>query len=215
MRRLVAAAALMIAVQASAQNVAQNVALSGSFGDKAVLVIDGVPRTLAAGATVQGVKLVSVGNGGAVVEIAGQRRTLAIGGSPVNLGGARSAGGATTVVLSAELGGHFYSSGSINGQAVTFLVDTGATFVSLGAEQARALGVDYAKGQRGTSNTANGTISVYKVKLDSVRVGDVQLYDVDALVSQQPMPVVLLGNSALVRFQMRRDNETLTLTKRY
>jgi aspartyl protease family protein len=56
---------------------------------------------------------------------------------------------------------------------------------------------------------------VYKVKLASVRVGDVQLYDVDGLVSQQPMEAVLLGNSFLTRFQMKRENDTMTLTKRY
>jgi aspartyl protease family protein len=98
---------------------------------------------------------------------------------------------------------------------VRFLVDTGATYVSMGAAQAQQLGVDFAKGQRGVSNTANGQMVVYKVKLASVRVGDVQLYDVDGLVSQQPMEAVLLGNSFLTRFQMKRENDTMTLTKRY
>ncbi|HWH84810.1 MAG TPA: TIGR02281 family clan AA aspartic protease [Burkholderiaceae bacterium] len=215
MRALVAVLLLAIAAHATAQNAAKNVSLSGSFGDKAVLVIDGVPRTLAVGAIAQGVKLVSVGSGGAVVEIGGQRVTLAIGGTPVDLGGKRSDGSGTTVVVTADGGGHFVTTGSINGRAVTFLVDTGATYVSMGAAQARDLGVDVTKGQRGTSSTANGRIDIYKVRLDALRVGDVQLYDIDALVSEQPMPAVLLGNSALMRFQMRRDNDTLTLTKRY
>ncbi|MES1162525.1 MAG: retropepsin-like aspartic protease, partial [Rhizobacter sp.] len=56
---------------------------------------------------------------------------------------------------------------------------------------------------------------VYRVKLNSVRVGDVQLYNVDGLVSQAPMPAVLLGNSFLTRFQMKRENDTMTLTKRF
>ncbi|MDE2297202.1 MAG: retroviral-like aspartic protease family protein, partial [Burkholderiales bacterium] len=103
----------------------------------------------------------------------------------------------------------------INGQAVRFLVDTGATLVSMGAAEAERLGLDYRKGQRGVSNTANGQIVAYRVSLASVRVGDVTLYNVDALVGQQPMDYVLLGNSFLTRFQMKRENETMTLVKRF
>jgi aspartyl protease family protein len=203
------------ALLAAAPAFAQSVSMSGSLGDKALLVIDGAPRTLTTGATAQGVKLVSVSGSNAVVEVKGQRVTLAMGGAQVNLGGAPSDGGGTQIVLTAGSGGHFVTDGSINGKTVRFLVDTGATYVSMGAAQAQELGVDFAKGQRGVSNTANGQIAVYKVKLNSVRVGDVQLYDVDGLVSQQPMPAVLLGNSFLTRFQMRRENDTMTLTKRY
>jgi aspartyl protease family protein len=161
------------------------------------------------------VKLVSESGGDAVVEVKGKRVTLAMGGAQVNLGGAPSDGGGTQIVLTAGSGGHFFTNGTINGKTVHFLVDTGATFVSMGAAQAQELGVDFTQGQRGVSSTANGQITVYRVKLASVRVGDVQLYDVDGLVSQQPMPAVLLGNSFLTRFQMKRENDTMTLTKRY
>ena len=200
---------------AAAPTFAQSVAMSGSLGDKALLVIDGTPRTVATGSTVQGVKLVSVSGSDAVVEVKGKRVTLAMGGAQVNLGGAPSDGGGTQIVLTAGSGGHFFTSGTINGKAVRFLVDTGATYVSMGAAQAQQLGVDFTKGQRGVSNTANGQMTVYKVKLASVRVGDVQLYDVDGLVGLQPMEAVLLGNSFLTRFQMKRENDTMTLTKRY
>jgi aspartyl protease family protein len=211
MARLIAAAALLAALPA----LAQSVSMSGSLGDKALLLIDGAPRTVAAGATVQGVKLVSVSGNGAVVEVKGKRVALAMGGAQVNLGGAPSDGGGSQIVLTADSGGHFFTGGSVNGKSVRFVVDTGATFVSMGADQAKALGLDYTKGERGISNTANGQISVYRVKLASVRIGDVQLYDVDGLVGQQPMPAVLLGNSFLTRFQMKRENDTMTLTKRY
>jgi aspartyl protease family protein len=52
------------------------------------------------------------------------------------------------------------------------------------------------------------------VTLDAVRVGDVQVYNVDAIVGSAQMDYVLLGNSFLTRFQMRRDNDILTLNKR-
>jgi aspartyl protease family protein len=209
------AAAALSVLFATLPAFGQSVSMSGSFGSKALLVIDGAPHTVAAGATVQGVKLLSVSGSDAVVEVKGKRVTLAMGGAQVNLGGTASQGSGSTIVLAAGSGGHFFTNGTINGHSVRFLVDTGATFVSMGAEQARELGVDMSKGQRGMSNTANGQIVVYKVKLASVRVGDVQLYDVDGLVSQQPMEAVLLGNSFLTRFQMTRENDTMTLTKRY
>ena len=211
MRGLIAAAALL----AAAPVFAQSVSMSGSLGSKALLVIDGTPRTVAAGETVQGVKLVSVSGSDAVVEVKGKRVTLAIGGAQVNLGGAPSEGGGSKIVLAAGSGGHFFTNGTINGHSVRFVVDTGATMVYLGAAQARDLGIDFTKGQRGMTSTANGSAMVYRVKLASVRIGDVQVYDVDGLVGEQPMEVVLLGNSFLTRFQMTRDNDTMTLTKRY
>jgi aspartyl protease family protein len=209
MRRL-AAMALLIAAPAFAQTVS----MSGSLGDKALLMIDGVPRTLTIGATVQGVKLVGVTGGNAVVEVNGKRVTLQLGGAQVNIGGVPTEGGGTQIVLSADSGGHFFSSGSINGKSARFLVDTGATYVSMGANEAERLGLDYRAGQRGMTNTANGVMAVYKISLASVRVGDVQLYNVEALIGQAPMDHVLLGNSFLTRFQMKRENDTMTLSKR-
>lgn len=206
-----AAAALLIAAPAFAQSVS----MSGSLGDKALLLIDGVPRTLATGASVQGVKLLRVTGSDAVVEVKGQRVTLQLGGAQVNLGGVPSDGGGTQIVLAAGSGGHFVSGGSINGKSVRFLVDTGATYVSMGANEAERIGLDYRRGQRGMTHTANGVMAVYKVSLASVRVGDVQVYNVEALVGQAPMAQVLLGNSFLTRFQMKRENDTMTLSKRY
>lgn len=209
--RLLAGAALL----AWSTAFAQTVSMSGSLGDKALLMIDGAPRTVAVGSTVQGVKLLSVSGSEAAVEVKGKRAVLALGGAQVNIGSAPSEGGGSVIVLAAGSGGHFFSSGSINGRTVRFLVDTGATFVSMGVNDAERLGIDYRSGQRGTTNTANGTMAVYKVVLASVRVGDVQVYNVEALVGQAPMDQVLLGNSFLTRFQMKRENDTMTLSKRY
>ena len=200
------------ALGASAQ--AQTVSMSGSLGDKALLVIDGTPRTVAAGSTVQGVKLVSVSGNEALVEIGGQRRTLTLGGQ-VNIGAVDSPGGGSSIVLSADSGGHFFANGTINGKSVRFVVDTGATNVSMSQSVAERIGLDYRSGQRGVSNTANGQVQAYRVPLTSVRVGEVEIYNVAATVLPVPMDYVLLGNSFLTRFQMKRENDTMTLTKRY
>jgi len=194
---------------------AQNVSMSGALGNKALLMIDGTPRTLATGDTVQGVRLVSVTGSEAVVELGGKRVVLSLGGAQVNLGGAASAGGGTQIVLTAQSGGHFFSAGAINGKAVRFLVDTGATNVSMGQSDAARLGLDLSKARRGTSSTANGVIPIQRVQLDSVRVGDVLVYNVEATIVPLAMDHVLLGNSFLTRFQMKRENDTLTLDKRY
>jgi aspartyl protease family protein len=195
---------------------AQSVSMSGSLGDKALLIIDGTPRTVATGSTVQGVRLISVHGSDAVVEIGGKRMTLAMGGAQVSIGGSgRGAGSGTTIVLPAGSGGHFFATGTINGKAAQFVVDTGATYVSMGVSEAERLGIDYRGGQRGTANTANGPMTAYRVKLATIRIGDVQLYDVDALIGQAPMEFVLLGNSFLSRFEMKRENDTMTLSKRY
>ncbi len=193
---------------------AQSVSYSGSMGERALLVIDGMPRTLAVGATQGAVRLVSVNPNAAVVEVKGQKQTLPLGGSPVSLGAANSAGGGTQIVLTAGLGGHFTTGGSINGRAVEFVVDTGATTISMGEADADRIGLKYKNNPRYTVSTANGSVAVYKASLDVVRVGDVQVYNVEAAVLPQQMPFVLLGNSFLTRFQMKRENDRLTLDKR-
>ena len=103
------AAALLLVMPAAAM--AQSVSMSGSLGDKALLVIDGAPRTVAAGATVGGVKVVSVSGSQTVVEVGGKRQTLLLGGAQVNLGGTASAGSGTKIVLAAGPGGHFVTNG--------------------------------------------------------------------------------------------------------
>lgn len=194
---------------------AQTVSMGGSLGGKALLVIDGVPRSVAVGSTVQGVKLVSVDGSDAVVEVQGKRVALAIGAAQVNLGGAPSAGGGGQIVLTAEGGGHFFTAGAINGKSVRFVVDTGATQVALSQSEAERIGLDYRSGTRSYTMTANGPVPTYRVSLSSVTVGDVTVYNVDAAVLPAPMSHVLLGNSFLTRFQMKRENNRMTLDKRF
>jgi len=211
-KTLLAAAALFAAC-ASAH--AQSVTLTGSIGSRAILMIDGgAPRTVAPGETVQGVKLVAMQGDQAVVESGGKRLTLRMD-SPVSIGGAARSAGGTRIVLPADSRGHFMTQGTINGRTVNFMLDTGATAVALSLADAQRIGLDYAKGQPVQVNTANGVAAGWRVKLSSVRVGDVEVYDVDAIVSQQPMPFVLLGNSFIGRFSMRRDADQMVLEKRF
>ena len=83
------------------------------------------------------------------------------------------------------------------------------------ATEAQRLGIDYRKGQQGQSSTANGVVPNWRVRLASVRIGDVEVYDVDASVLPTSMPYVLLGNSFLGRFDLKRTNDQLVLDRRY
>ena len=212
MRRPVAA---VLALLCASGAMAQTVSMGGSLGSNALLVIDGKPRSVAVGATVEGIKLVSVTGNEAVVELKGKRVVLRLGDAQVNLGGPASEGGGKQIVLTAQGGGHFHANGAINGQSVRFMVDTGATLVAMDKYEAERLGLDYKNGRRGITRTANGDMPVYATKLTSVRIGDVVVYNVDALVSPAPMPYILLGNSFLTRFQMKRENDKLTLDRRF
>ncbi len=192
--------------------------MTGAMGSKALLVIGGsAPKALAAGESHQGVKVLSVAGDTATVEVAGQRQTVRLGAAPVNLGGtgASTGGGGSRIVLTAGTGGHFTTQGSINGKVVQFLVDTGATSVAMGVNEARRLGIDYEKGQRGMAHTANGSVHTYRVKLDRVRIQDVEVFNVDATVMPSSMSEILLGNSFLNRFQMQKAADQLTLTRRF
>ena len=212
--RCVAWLAWGLALSASA--LAQSVAMSGGMGSKALLVVNGgVPKALAAGDTFQGVKVISVTSDQTVVEVAGKRQTIMLGGAPVSIGGNGGGASGTQIVLSAGPGGHFLTQGSINGHATQFMVDTGATSVAMGADEARRMGIKFEDGERFYGSTANGTVVGYRVSLTTVRIQDVEIHNVDAAVLPMSMPHILLGNSFLTRFQMKRENDMMTLTKRY
>jgi aspartyl protease family protein len=196
---------------------AQAVALGGQIGtQKALLVVDGRLLTVPVGGSVAGVRLVSLGAGQAEVEFGGARRTLVLGAGATRLqADATTMPGATaSIVLTADNDGHFFTAGKINGNAVNFMVDTGATVVAISQADADRLGLNYKGGAKGFANTANGRIPVTSVTLNSVRVGEVEVANVEAIVMPSQMPHVLLGNSFLTRFQMKRENDTMRLEKR-
>ena len=196
-----------------AQVQAQDVALAGILGGKALLVVNGsAPRGVAPGESHMGVQVVSVGREDAVVDSAGGRRSLRLGEAPVRVGGS---GTGQRVVLKADARGHFVSNGQINGRIMQYMVDTGASTVAIGRPDAQRMGLKFEEqGQSVRMNTANGVAQGWRMRLDSVRVGDVELRGVDAIVTPQPMPYVLLGNSFLRAFEMSRTGDEMVLQQR-
>lgn len=210
-----AAVALSISTACGA-GLAQSVTLSGSMGNKALLVIDGQPHTLAVGQSARGVTLLQLSDGQATVQRgSGGSILLQLGGAPARLVGTPAARtGAQEIVLPAGLGGHFMSAGSINGRSVQFMVDTGATVVAISQAEAERIGLDWRNAPRAMTQTANGNVPVHRLNLNTVRVGEVEVTNIDAIVMPAQMPYVLLGNSFLSRFQMRRENDLLRLERR-
>jgi aspartyl protease family protein len=210
--RLLAAGALLCALATTAA--AQTVAFSGMLGDKALLIINGHATGVAVGATVQGVKLVRIDGASAQVDVGGKTQTLRLGGAAVVAGDPGGGSGGSRIVLPAGSGGHYAGLGTINGHSVQFVIDTGATTVAMGADVAQQLGLDPKDSTPVAAMTANGAVAARKLTLNSVRVGDVTVYNVEAMVVPQAMPVVLLGNSFLSHFQMHSDASSLVLEKK-
>lgn len=105
------------------------------------------------------------------------------------------------VHLKADESGHFLSEIYINGRPITAVVDTGATGVALSYEDAESLGIrpsesDYTH----ISQTANGSTRIAPVMLDEVRIGDIEVRDVQAFVGQPgALSQSLLGMTFLGR----------------
>jgi len=206
---------------------AVEVALIGVIGDKsAVLSFDGGdPKAVKVGQKWNGVTVLEVRKDQATIEQDGQKRVLRLGqhyrGTPAATSSVDPKTGATTtgapqgVVLTADGAGHFYTMAQVNGVAVRFLVDTGATMIALPGGDASRLGIDYRKGQRRMTNTANGTVAVYLVKIDTLKLGDIEVSNLDAVVFEEGLNMGLLGMSFLNRVNMERRGDSMTLTRRF
>lgn len=194
---------------------ATEVALAGVFPGKALVIINnGAPRALAVGAsTPEGVRIVAVDDAGATVEVDGKRRRLVVGEHAVSVGATGVA--SESIVLQGDSRGHFHAQGAVNGVAIRFLVDTGATSVALGRSDALKAGVAYTRGEPRIMETANGQARGWLVSLDSVRINGITLRNVPGVVLEVDMPQALLGMSFLNRMDMRREGGALYLRQRY
>ena len=210
--------ALIVGAGATSVAMAQSVTLAGMLGTRALVIVDGAsPKSVAVGESYKGVKLVSTEGDTAVVEVSGRKQTLRVGEAPVNVGFGGGAGSqrGDKIVLSIGQGGHFFKQGQINGKLVDLIVDTGASSVAMSVPYAKRIGLDYSGGRKIGISTANGMTQGWVVTLSSVRVGDVEVSNVEGVVSEGSMPYVLLGNSFLNRFDMTRTGEQMVLIKRY
>jgi len=194
---------------------AADVALIGVIGDKAAVLAvgGGDPKAVKVGQNWNGVTVVAVEKERATVEIDGKRRVLVLG---QHYRSAAATSDRQSVTLAADTRGHFFAEASVNDVPMRFVVDTGASVVVLSAADASRLGVDWRQGPRRVMHTANGATAGYLVKLDKVRVGGIELTNVDGVVLEQGLGAIgLLGMSFLNRVEMQRDGQTMTLIRRF
>jgi aspartyl protease family protein len=108
--------------------------------------------------------------------------------------------------------GHYHASGYINNREVEFMVDTGATTVAIPASLETRLGL-----QRGVPievSTANGTVSAFLTRLDSVRLGTIELHDIRATINPSLNGnEVLLGMSFLKQLEFTQRGDSLVLSQ--
>jgi len=117
--------------------------------------------------------------------------------------------GAAMVVLAQDRSGHYVAEGQINGQPVTFLVDTGATDVALPESMARALGLDF--GPRVQVMTAAGPSNAWVTRLDKVSVGGIHRKNVRATITDGEFNGILLGMSFLKHYSLQQSDGKLVI----
>ncbi|HYQ73353.1 MAG TPA: TIGR02281 family clan AA aspartic protease [Gammaproteobacteria bacterium] len=118
--------------------------------------------------------------------------------------------GIPEVQLERNRAGHYVTSGTINGQPVEFMLDTGATDVSIPASVADRIGLE--RGRRAWYQTANGTISAWQTTLDEIRIGPLRMGPVAASINPNSGDdAVLLGMSFLRQLDFSQQGNTLTL----
>jgi len=171
-----------------------------------VLVNNSVVRALRPGEiSPEGVKLIDIGSGAALIEVDGRRWLMPLGSS-----------NATTLVLQADERGHFIVTAAINGIPVRALVDTGASSIAMNLSDARRAGVNLSGARRVRILTASGAREALLVQLGTVQVGDILVNDVEATLSERDeLPITLLGMSFLKHLDMYRIGASLTLTLRH
>lgn len=188
--------------------------LVGTFGTKAaILSIDSsAPKTVRVGESVDGVTLISVAEDRATIQVEGKRRVV-LRGQTFSTSG--SGGERQSATLAAGRDGHYVADGAVNGGSVRFLVDTGATVIALPASDANRLGINYRSGQPATIQTASGRTPAYLVRFDTVRVGGIELNNVEGVVIESGLPMALLGMSFLNRVEIRQEPGRMMLIRRF
>lgn len=199
----------------NASTQAADIEVLALFRDQVVIRIDGVQHKLTPGQTTpDGVQLIGSDAAGAVLEFEGTQRHYPLG-SRVRSSYKQAERAEVQVFRDAH--GMFKTIGSINGLPVPFLVDTGATTIAISSVQARRLGIDYRViGEPGQVITASRVEPVYRVRFDTVKIGGIQLHNVQGTVMEGAMPdIPLLGMSFLGRLEMQNDGQRLVLRQKY
>lgn len=186
---------------------AQNIRIMALFQDKAIVTIDGHRQKLELGKPIDGITLVEANSKQAVIKINGETQTLKLGSGTTEFKNENKG-----EVISKNAVGMFFTQTSINGNTpVNAVIDTGAVAVAISKKMADEMHLDYSSGQQFSIDTANGKVNTHYINLASVKVGKIELKNVQALVSDGEIPVVLLGMTFLNRLQVFNNSNSMTL----
>lgn len=112
-------------------------------------------------------------------------------------------------------GGMYSVTGSVNGQLADFVVDTGASYITMSPEQARRLNLDYSNAKKVMMNTANGKATAHVFTIKSIRIGSIELQNVEgAVMHDLSSSKILLGMSFLGQVEMRHSAGLMVLKQR-
>ncbi|MCB1685708.1 MAG: TIGR02281 family clan AA aspartic protease [Pseudomonadales bacterium] len=191
-----------------------SIEVTGLFRNQAVLKVSGADRILKVGQTSpEGVKLISADAHKAVVSYEGKRQTLTLS---TRVAGSFTAAEKQRVSIPPDELGQYRVRGTINGQYVNLLVDTGASVVALSSDEAVRLGIDYRRGKKGEIQTAQGTAESHMVILDEVSVAGITAHNVQAAVITGMYPVdILLGMTFLRQVSIEENAGLMTLIQKY
>ena len=109
--------------------------------------------------------------------------------------------------------GHFWIQAKVNGVAVNFLVDTGATLTAVSADTAERVGLEPRDaGIPIRMQTANGTVAAQLTTIDDLRFGNVAAHGIDAIIAPGLGPTNVIGMNLLSRLaSVRFDGGTMVL----
>ena len=187
------------------------------FENKAMLLINNKQLLVSVGETTEhGVTLIEADAKGAIIEVGGKRRKVALGGLVHSRPGQASAQNSKIYVYRGP-DDLFRTTGSINGYPVNFLVDTGASSIAISSREAKRLGINYRlTGKPIWISTASGTESGYRVTINRVTIAGITLNSIDGIVLEGNEPAnPLLGMSYLNRFEITNSGTVMTLKRKY
>lgn len=195
----------------AAVHAAEQVQVVGLFPGAAVLNVDGLRKLVKVGQVGPGgVQVVSVDSHGAVLRVNGAERSYGLSRETSD---GFAVPGKSQTSIARDTDGHYRVAGSVNGQPMQFLIDTGATSIAMNELQARRLGIDFrTQGRPMVVSTASGTANAWLITLSRVKVGPLEVLGVEAAVLEGDAPVdALLGMSFLNRVRWREDQGLLVL----
>lgn len=215
LKPLIKIALVLILVSGFNPVAADEVRVLALFTGKAMLQVGDKKKIVNAGETFEGVLLKSASGRGAVVVIDGESMKLDLISRTV-AGGFKKPTRDRATVYPDDVG-MYYINGKINGRTSRFLIDTGATYVTISGNFALQMGLDYrATGKVELVETASGRVPAYRIRLENIAAGGIGLRNITAIVIEGNHPnVALLGNSFLSRTQMTRAGSALEIRKRY